>query len=121
MIGGQVTKEVRTLALLTALYGWVHAGILFSVVLYLVLAMGGIHLTSVGFSPGTILPILVFGIALCIQLIFVVIGSCLKRGKAKWLAYVGAVLALFNMPLGFALGIYTIIVLGRSENEQGFA
>lgn len=133
-----VTKEVRFLASVTSLYGW--AG------LFLLIAVGIFAYQYFGMIPGELrqsmaksgdkttdaailsiadtlaaFPILFFVAALPLNLLYILIGSGLKRGKSKWLAYLGAIVALFNVPVGLALGVYTFVVLGRTENRKGFA
>lgn len=137
-----MTREVRTLSILFSIYGWVGsvfslfaAGFFalsltgaFSLIPTITALSSGQNMETASASAGTsgISPIaavtlVIIGIALLTPVLYVVIGSCLKRGKARWLAYVGAILALWNVPLGLALGIYTFVVLGKTENQQGFA
>ena len=137
-----MTKEVRTLSILVSVYGWGGAvlsllaagyfALSLSVALFMNqtiigLSEGKSMETSIasaspnGFSPVAAMTPMIIGIAIFIPVLYIVCGSYLKRGKAKWLAYVCAVLALWNVPLGLALGIYTFVVLGKTENQQGFS
>lgn len=136
MSNSLVTKEVRTLSTLYSIYGWVSTLFSLSVLGYVVVVLGGAYATapSKNLQPGevlipgsgsgrldpSVLLLVVFVLAMLSPIINIVIGACLKRGRAKWLAYVGAIFALWNVPLGLALGIYTFVVLGKNENQQGF-
>lgn len=136
MFDGQVTKEVRTLSILFSIYGWVSTAFSLLILGYFAVVLGGAFLSvpKNELQPGevripepdilrldpSVLLLLFFVVAMLSPIIYIVIGACLKRGRAKWLAYVGAILALWNVPLGLALGIYTFVVLGKTENQQGF-
>lgn len=50
----------------------------------------------------------------------VLVGVCLMRYKHYWACYLTAVLSLLNLPLGTALGVFTMIVLARPEARQLF-
>lgn len=130
-----VTKEVRVLSVLFAVYGWI--GALASVVVTALFwsAISTVQADmqtrpsgdeeaaqmmqqTIGLFSAMPAVALVSALALCA--VYIGAGWCLKRGKAKWLAYVGAIFALWNVPLGLALAIYTFVVLGKTENQQGF-
>lgn len=138
MAGDQVTKEVRTLSMITSVYGWVMAVLCIPAALFFFFVVRGV-VTDVKTAPTTsgesfntpeiteilkvftLMPMLTLAAAIVIPVLYIAAGSCMKRGKAKWLIYLAAALALFNVPLGLALGIYTFVVLGKTENQQGFA
>lgn len=60
--------------------------------------------------------ILVFSLLLPIGLILS--GYYLKRQKRYWFSFVVACVECLNMPLGTALGIFTLVVLSRNSVKQ---
>ncbi|NJK63991.1 MAG: hypothetical protein HC921_16090 [Synechococcaceae cyanobacterium SM2_3_1] len=60
--------------------------------------------------------ILVFSLLLPIGLILS--GYYLKRQKRYWFSFVVACVECLNMPLGTALGIFTLVVLSRDSVKQ---
>ncbi len=50
----------------------------------------------------------------------VLVGVCLMRYQYYWACYLTAVFSLLNVPLGTALGVFTLVVLARPEARQLF-
>lgn len=65
--------------------------------------------------------LLILGAALCLGcLLYFWSASCMKQRKSIWVPYVASFAALFNVPLGLALGIYTFVILGRPGVKSQF-
>jgi hypothetical protein len=64
------------------------------------------------------LVILVFSLLLPIALILS--GYYLKRQKRYWFSFVVACVECLNMPLGTALGVFTLVVLSRDSVKRRY-
>lgn len=64
---------------------------------------------------------LIIGFSICLGcLLYFWSASCLKQRKKVWVTYAASVLAIFNVPIGLALGIFTIVVLRRPSVAAQF-
>lgn len=64
---------------------------------------------------------LAMALLIVVHVIFhVLVGVCLMRYKYYWACYLTAVFSLLNVPLGTALGVFTLVVLARPEARQLF-
>ncbi len=58
--------------------------------------------------------LLIIGLSICLGcLLYFWSASCLKGGKRVWVVYAASLMALLNVPIGLALGIFTIVVIRR--------
>ena len=127
MIGGhRVAAHYRTLAILWMIWGGLGAlGGLFCYVLGNVMfGINGIAMRAPQPPPFFIRPLLTFigGFLIIYGIGAVIIGIGLLE-RAEWVripALVMAVIALLKIPIGTALGIYTIWVLSSAGAEEQF-
>lgn len=58
--------------------------------------------------------LLIIGFSICLGcLLYFWSASCLKQRKRIWVPYAASLIAIFNVPIGLALGIFTLVVLRR--------
>jgi len=122
---GRVAHNIRLLGILWIVYSVIHLvpGLFVAAILPVGMPWArGVAFGSVpGFVPGTFLGIM-GGFLLIVSLLGIVAGWGLLERKpwARTLAIVFGCLALLNIPIGTALGIFTLYVLASSDAERQY-
>ena len=106
--------------------GFAAWGILWAVIIFMVMSgLGAAAITddetarAILTAVGCIVP--GFLLVLSVPGIIGGIGVLRKRSWARYMVLVLSVLDLFNMPIGTAIGVYSIWVLVQDETAQLFA
>ena len=118
----RMDRHIDTLGLLYLAYG----ALLLLLALGLALLLGGIGaatgdaeaFAALGFASGTVGLVLGF---CAVPYLLAGWGLRQRRGWARVLALVLGALALFSIPIGTALGIYTFWALLKPEAQAAFA
>ncbi len=126
MQGGinRVSQHYRTVAILQIIYAGLHVVGGLAVLIVAKFVFGGIIAMNEPRAPMFIQPLLMF-VGLCILAFSAIgliggIGLLNREPWARTLTLIAGFLELLNVPLGTALGIYTIWVLLSSGSEEEY-
>lgn len=123
-VAGRLEGHLRTLGIIWIIYSVLHLIPPLGLMAFGSMGLPWLHHMNRPFFLGPFLPFLTFlgGFLAVAAVVGIIVGWGLlnRRPWARMLAIVLGCLALFNIPFGTALGIYTLWVLLPQESEQQY-